>query len=378
MTFNDLGISSDLQKTLEAQNITSPTDIQAKACPVLLEGHSAWLTSATGSGKTLAYVLPPLSKVDPSSLDLQLAILAPTHELVAQIIEVIRKLSEGMPQKIRIQSLMGNSPVQRQKDKLKLKPHIVVGSLGRMLELIKEKKLKMHACRWIVIDEADRLLIEKSIPEVQNFVAAAPQDAQLVFVSASEQNNALATAKSFRPDLVHIEAEIQALDENIDHYYIKSEHRHKGDALRQLLHALKPEKALVFMHRNEDVDRLFAILDSKDLNLVALHGQCDKSDRQKALQQFRKGEVQVLLASDVAARGLDIKGVDCVINCDLPSQPHDYLHRVGRTGRAGERGISISIVAPNEMPIIKKYQQELSIELQRGNLAKGKFSLEEY
>ena len=373
MTFSNLGISDELIKILLDQGITEPTDIQEKACPCLLAGADAWLSSATGSGKTLAYVLPPLSKIDANGLHMQLAILAPTHELVAQIANVIRGLGEGLTKKIRVQTLVGNSPIERQKDKLKLKPHIVVGTLGRMLELVSAKKLKMDQCKTIVIDEADRLLIEKSALDVEAFIHSAPANCQIIFASASEQHDALITAKTMRPHLQYLMAALKPLDESIDHYYIRSEHRHKGDTVRQLLHALQAERAMVFMHRNEDVDRLFTILESKDLNVVSIHGQCDKLDRQKALNAFRKGQARVLISSDVAARGLDIKGVDCIVNLDLPSHAQDYLHRVGRTGRAGARGISISLVAPNEMSIIKSYQQEFNIKLLAASLTRGKF-----
>jgi superfamily II DNA/RNA helicase len=269
---------------------------------------------------------------------------------------------------------VGNSPVKRQKEKLKLKPHVVVGSLGRMLELMAVKKLKMHKCKTVVIDEADRMLLDKTIPDIEAFIAATPSENQVIFASASEQNDALATARHLRPNLEHVQATEKPLDESVDHYFIKSDHHRKDDTVRQLLNALNAGRIIVFLHKNEGVADLNAMLAHQEYKVVEIHGQCDKFERQKALTQFRKGTARVLIASDVAARGLDIKGVDAIINLDLPSQAQDYVHRVGRTGRAGATGISISLVANNEMPILKRYQKELGIELTLATLARGEFS----
>ena len=374
MTFEELGLAPHLVDVLAQQNITEPMDIQLRSYPILVERKDAWLSSATGSGKTLAYLLPALTQLDASSLDLQLVIMAPTHELVIQIADVVRDLCAKATPKVRVQALVGNSPVKRQKEKLKLKPHVVVGSLGRMLELMEVKKLKMNKCRTVVVDEADRMLLEKTIPDIETFISSMPSEGQVIFASASEQNDALATARRLRPTLEHVQAEVKPLDESVDHFFLRCDHHRKDDTVRQLLNALKAERIIVFLHRNEGVLDMNEMLSHQEFQVVGIHGQCDKFERQKALTQFRKGQARVLIASDVAARGLDIKGVDAIVNLDLPSQPQDYVHRVGRTGRAGATGISISLVAPNEMPILKRYKEELGIELAAATLARGQFN----
>ena len=216
----------------------------------------------------------------------------------------------------------------------------------------------------------------KTITDIETLISVIPNEGQVIFASASEQNDALATARRIRPDLVHVQAEAKPLDENVDHFFLRSDHHRKDDTVRQLLNALKAERIIVFLHRNDGVSELNEMLSHQEYKVVEIHGQCDKFERQKALTQFRKGKARVLIASDVAARGLDIKGVDVIVNLDLPSQSQDYVHRVGRTGRAGASGISISLVAPNEMPILKRYKKELGIELAGATLARGHFTPE--
>ena len=372
-TFNSLGVAEALIKALERQGITEPAGIQSMAYPILNGKQDAWLSSSTGSGKTLAYLLPLINHVDLNSMDIQLAILAPTQELAVQIHDTIRLLYSDITPAPRTQLLIGNASKQRQKEKLKKKPHIVVGSCGRMLELSRDKKLKMHKCGCIVIDEADCMLGIDSIGRLEQLLRLTPNERQLVFASATDKGHAFELAQEMGSDVQWLKGVDDRADAKIEHFYIQETHRHKTDALRKLLNAIEPDKAIVFLHRNETAELVQVKLENRDRDLVVIHGELSKFERKKALDDFRNGKIKVLVSSDVSARGLDIKGVTHIINLDAPSRSEDYIHRAGRTGRMGATGITISIVAPNELNLIHRYEADLGIEITFAAVREGKF-----
>ncbi|WOO39665.1 DEAD/DEAH box helicase [Rubellicoccus peritrichatus] len=373
-TFSTLGISDEIVTALAQQKITTPLDIQSKAYPVISGKQDAWLRSPTGSGKTLAYLLPLLRNIDTTTTDLQVAILAPTQELAVQIHECIRLLSCDGTSALRSQLLIGSASSQRQKEKLKKKPHIVVGSCGRMLELNRAGKLKLHKCNAIAIDEADNMLAEDSVEAVEKFIKATPSSRQLVFISATEKGDAFRVAQTLGKNVQWIESENnQTSPTTIEHFYIESSFRHKADTLRKLLNAVQPDRAIVFLHRNATAELVGEKLSHKELKLMVLHGGMSKFERQKALGDFRKGKIKVLVSSDVSARGLDVKDVTHIINLDLPSDSGDYLHRVGRTGRMGATGAGISIATYDEMRLIDRYERDLGITIHHATLRNGQF-----
>lgn len=368
-TFKSLGLSESRIEALARQNITTPADIQAQAYPVLSNQQDAWLSAPTGSGKTLAYLLPLLERIDASTKDLQLAVISPTQELAVQIHECIRLLEKDNDPAIRSQLLIGNASVIRQKEKLKKKPHVVVGTTGRMIELSIQRKLKLHRCHMIVIDEADNMLADDSIEDVEAFLKMTPRDQrQLVFTSATEKGNAFQTAQSIGKDVQWLKAKAQPTVPTIEHSYIEAPYHNKARALHQFLKTARPERAIAFVHRNESAEELGADLERRHLHIAVLHAGLSKFERQTALEQFRSGEITVLIASDVAARGLDIKGVTHIINVDLPSDSGDYLHRVGRTGRMGESGHAISLASDDEMKLIRRYERDLKISVREVKL----------
>ena len=361
-TFKSLGLSDSRIEALASQNITTPADIQVQAYPTLSNQQDAWLSAPTGSGKTLAYLLPLLERIDASSKDLQLAVLSPTQELAVQIHECIRLLEKDNEPAIRCQLLIGNASVVRQKEKLKKKPHVVVGTVGRMLELNIQRKLKLHRCHMIVIDEADNMLADDSIEDVEAFLKMTPRDQrQVVFTSATEKGNAFNTAQSIGKDVQWHQAKAQQVVPTIEHGYIEAPYHNKARALHHFIKTARPERAIAFVHRNENAEELGADLERRHLHVNVLHAGLSKFERQTALEQFRSGEIKVLIASDVAARGLDIKGVTHIINVDLPSDSGDYLHRVGRTARMGESGHAISLASEDEMKLIRRYERDLKI-----------------
>jgi superfamily II DNA/RNA helicase len=359
-----MGLPETLTSELARLSIREPSDIQAQAYPTLIEGRDAWLSAPTGSGKTLAYLLPLLVKLDVSTADLQVVVLAPTQELAVQIHDCIRQLDATENLAIRSQLLIGNASTKRQKEKLKKKPHIVVGSCGRMLELGRSGKLKLHKCRAVCIDEADNLLAEDRIEDLEAFLKMKPRDRQLVFASATEKGDTFRIAESIGQDVQWIKGQAVKSDAKVEHFYIEANYHRKVDTLGKLLQTMRPERALIFTHRNITAEEVGDGLEKYDLPLAVLHGSMNKFERQMALKHFRKGTASVLIASDVAARGLDIKGLTHIINFDLPTRSEDYLHRAGRMGRMGAAGVAISIATEEVVKLIQRYERDLDIVVQ--------------
>jgi ATP-dependent RNA helicase DeaD len=373
MTFSDLGIKPELVKALTKINILSPMAVQTKAIPKLLLGNiDAYIGSETGSGKTLAYLLPILNKIETSGNALQIVIVAPTHELVLQIHQQIVDLSQFSGLGFRSLALIGSVSVNRQKEKLKKKPHIVVGSPGRLIELIKIKKLKIHQTEVLVIDEMDRLLDGAMAESVEVLLHALPRDIHQIFVSAAISKKTLEKAKEMAPDVEKISAFQNLVSSDITHLYFEVEDRKKSDLLRKIIHATGSKKVIVFTHLIDSAEVLTKKLKHHHIEAVEFHRECSKKERQLALSSFKSGKAQVLVSSDASARGLDIEGVTHVINLDPPSQGFAYVHRVGRTGRAGANGTAITLIAKNEMRLIKLYQKSLKIKINQANLKGGK------
>jgi ATP-dependent RNA helicase DeaD len=371
MTFAKLQLPPELVSALTVQEISDPTPIQVAAVPVLLAGKDAYLHAETGTGKTLAYLLPLFCRLDAGVPATQLVIVAPTHELAIQIQRQCCDLAQNAGWAIRSLLLIGGTSTERQIDKLKKKPHLVVGTPGRIGELIAKGKLKTAHIRSIVIDEADRLMGEESEPAVRAIIKAAPPGRQLVFASATLERESTAAIQEVAPDLVFLKAGTAAVNENIEHFYVVCEERDKPDELRKLLHALQPVRALVFVHRNDVAERIAGKLAHHHIPAADLNAANDKRLRKQALDGFRSGEIRVLIASDIAARGLDIKGVTHIVNLDVPTLSKAYLHRVGRTGRAGEKGVAVSLVTDIEARVIPRYQSELGIVMQRVRMREG-------
>ena len=375
--FSDLGIAPALESALAADGITEPTAIQVEAIPALLAGKNAYLSSETGTGKTLAYLLPLFAQIDPGQRTLQVIIVVPTHELAMQIFAVGRDLAQQAGLHIRVQALIGGVSTKRQLEKLKSKPHIIVGTPGRISELIKIRKIKPHTVKSIIIDEVDRLLVGESLTEIRGIIKATLRERRLVFVSATQRAETSQEVAVLAPDLVQIRAGADQVNAAIEHFYIECEERDKPEVLRKLLRALRPERAIVFMHRNANAEVLAAKLAHHQIAAVDLHGAHDNARRKKAIDDFRQADAKVLIASDIAARGLDIRGVSHVFNFDIPTQSKDYLHRVGRTSRAGSAGCAVSLMTAQELRLVKRYRSELDIALRVGHLSGGVFNVED-
>ena len=371
--FEALGIGTALCQGLYKQGIEMPTPIQQETIPLILKGGDVVGQSATGTGKTLAYLLPLLQKIDSGRRENQAIILAPTHELAIQIQRQIEEITKNAALAVTSAPLIGNANLARQIDKLKEKPHILVGSAGRILELIKKKKIASQAVRTIVLDEADRLLDEQNLDSVQAVIKTTLRDRQLLLFSATVSPAVLAKAEAFlrEPSIIRAVTE-ERVPQNIEHFYFVSEPRDKIEMLRKLIFHLQIRQALVFINKNDKLEETVEKLNYHGLPAAGLHGGSGKYDRKTAIEDFRRGKVKLLVASDLAARGLDIQGLTHVFNLDFPEDEKVYLHRAGRTGRAGKDGTTISLVTDKQALLLEEYAKKLKIGISAKTLSKGK------
>lgn len=370
-TWNDLGINGPLSDKLAANGIMEPTAIQAEAMPILLEGHDVSARSQTGTGKTLAYLLPMLQQMNASSGSLQGVILAPTQELAMQIVRVAEIYAE--PLNLRVQQLIGGAALKRQVEKLKLRPQLAIGTPGRIHELLKLRKLKLHDVKFVIIDEADQVFELGSTREVETILHSMNKERQIAFFSATYPDQMARFEGRWMTDPVRIQIAPQhRVSETIDNYYLVSDKRDKTDTARRIIRLLNPKSALLFLNTTDNISNWESKLSYEGFTVEALYGDADKQRRAATLARFRDGRCQLLLATDVAARGLDIEGLPLVINLDPPIDADHYVHRAGRTGRMGRSGTVVSIVTPQEHFIMDKFRKQLGISFPEKAMFKGK------
>ena len=329
------------------------TPIQMQMIPELLNGKDVVAESPTGTGKTLAYVLPLLQQVDGKKMQTQALVMAPSQELSMQIVNVIREWVEGTD--ITVTQLIGGANMQRQIERLKKKPTIVVGTPGRLVELVKAKKLKMHDIRYIVLDEGDQLLSRDYRVIVKDLIEASNQERQVAVVSATITDEIELVAKKLLDDPVrlHVSVDEMQLSGEVIHSFVKTEARDKTDLLRGLSH-LPSIRALAFMNNVDQLRMKELKLQYNEAPVAVLYSSLSKFERQQTLESFRKGDIRILIATDLAARGLDIQGLTHVIHVDVPHTIEQYLHRSGRTGRAGEDGEVLTLLSYPEERTYKK------------------------
>ncbi|WP_454193801.1 DEAD/DEAH box helicase [Paenibacillus sp. Marseille-Q7038] len=361
-SFDSLGLHPDLIQLLSDKGITEPSPVQEQTIPVIREGKDVLARSQTGTGKTLAYLLPLFETVDTNVKGTQKVILAPTQELAMQIVREAEMY--GAYKGIKTLGLIGGAAIKRQIEKLKEHPEIVVGTPGRVRELIEVRKLKMHQVKTIVIDEADQVFQLGGVGDVNHILRSALRDRQLVFVSATVDEGTRRLAEREMKDLVTIGIDPEQMTAaGLTHLYFVAGEREKIDMLRRVVRHFDPTKALVFANNAETISEVEAKMNYMGISAAALYGDADKMTRTRVLSAFRDGQIKLLIASDVAARGLDIQDLPLVINFDPAFDSDHYVHRAGRTGRMGKTGTVVSIVGEKETFIMRKFARELGIEL---------------
>lgn len=323
-----------------------PTEIQQKLIPIVLKGESAIGQSQTGTGKTHAYILPIIQSIDPTKKEVQAVITAPTRELASQIYEEILKITEKTTgdEEITSRLFIGGTDKQRTIDKLKAQPHIVVGTPGRINDLVKDLALFVHKSTMLVVDEADLMLDMGFIEDIDQIASRMPEKLQMLVFSATIPEKLKPFLKKYleNPKYIQVEPK-QATAENISHYLLPSRHRNKKEIVYEVLSTYNPYLAIVFTNTKKMADEVADSLLQHGMKVGRIHGNLTPRERKKMMKQVRDLEFQYIVATDLAARGIDIEGVSHVINYELPSDLDFYIHRVGRTARAGSSGIALTI-----------------------------------
>ena len=362
-----LQFSDEIQEKLKSLNITTPTSVQQNVIPTILENKNVIFQSETGTGKTFTYLLPIIKRIYETSTNegIKAIICAPTFELASQIKQATMSITS-----LKTALFIGGAPIKRQIESLKEKPQIIVGTTARLLELIKLKKIKTNNLFTIVFDESDRLIKKETIEDVYDLLKVIPQTTQIIACSATIDEK---TKKVFTGEVILMPQE-DVLKKNITHWAIYAEQRNKIDTLRKVILAEKPEKALIFTSRADQVENIYSKLTYKNIDCVALHAKADKQKRKSAIDKFKSGKIKYLITSDLAARGLDIPGISHVIQMDLPSDNDFFVHRAGRTARAGKKGINLVIGDEYEMNKYALLEKKLGIIVYPKEIYNGKIT----
>lgn len=372
MKFQKLVKDTDLVSALLKQRIDTPTPVQADSYAHILNNKNIIARSETGSGKTLAYLVPLFERINPQERALYSIILVPTHELAIQIHKQIELLAANSGKSVRSVVLIGNGNINRQIEQLKSKPHIIVGTSGRILELIKKKKISAHTVKTLIIDEADKMLDKNNLQPLMDVRKCLYRDIQILMYSASFNKKSMETASQIAADAVILKYnEKETIPSSITHMYVITTRREKIETLRSICNAIKPDKCMIFTNTQYDTNEAYQKLLHHHYKVENLSGEQNKLERRNAMERFRSGKSDYLISTDIASRGLHIDNVDAVINVNVPSEPKDYLHRCGRCGRNNQKGICISIVTENELEHIKAYQKAFAINILKKKLYKG-------
>jgi ATP-independent RNA helicase DbpA len=348
--FAALPLSAPLQAALAERGFKELTEIQAQSLPLLLAGRDLVGQSKTGSGKTVAFALPLLEKVELATRELQGLVLCPTRELSAQVARELRKLG-SQKQGLVVVVLSGGEPVREQTRALERGAHLAVGTPGRVLDHLGRRTLRVHRVGTVVLDEADRMLDMGFLPDIERLLKALPSGRQTVFFSATFPASIRELSEKHQrdPAWVGVDAGAQELPD-IAQLVLRGEASKKLELLRWALANHPEESTLVFANTKLAVAELEQSLLAGGVSVAALHGDLEQRDRERVMAKFRNGSTRVLLATDVAARGIDLDSLGLVVNFDLPSQPELYVHRIGRTGRAGRSGLALSLCTPRDEP----------------------------
>ena len=369
MPFAEIGVSEALCTLLKKQGISVPTPVQEHAVPPMRAGRDVIAQAQTGTGKTLAFLLPVLEKIKPQGAVVQALVVAPTRELAIQIARVAEPLAALLG--IGTVLVYGGADIERQKEKLRRHPQLIIGTPGRLLDHVRRGTLALGSVNKIVLDEADEMLKMGFIEDVEALLAKTAQDYQLALFSATMPARIVQLTKTFMttPARIHIEGERTTL-ENIEQIVLSVSEGTKIDRLCASINEEAPYLAMVFCATKERTRALMMELAQRGYLVDALSGDLTQTQRAFVLRQFRAAKLQILCATDIAARGLDIEGVTHVYNYDLPPTVTDYIHRIGRTGRAGAKGRAITLVAAHQHEKLRKMEAALKERLRRAAVKK--------
>jgi ATP-independent RNA helicase DbpA len=346
-TFASLALAPPLARAIEVLGFMQMTPVQEHALPSLLAGKDVIAQARTGSGKTVAFGLALLARIDVDLDRVQILVLCPTRELADQVSNEVRRLARFIPN-LRVLTLCGGVPVRSQTPSLQTAPHVIVGTPGRILDHLGRATLELSALRVLVLDEADRMLDMGFLEAILEVVDQAPKVRQTLLFSATYPDEIRSLSRRLQRSPVEVTVDNVVSAADIEELFFEVESGSRSDALAALLLHYQPESALVFCHTRNDVRDVAAELARRGFSVLALHGELTQRERDEALLRFANKSCTVLVATDVAARGLDIKGLAAVVSWELSTDPHIHLHRIGRTGRAGQKGLALALCSPRE------------------------------
>ncbi|MBD3586326.1 ATP-dependent RNA helicase DbpA [Salinimonas sp. HHU 13199] len=355
--FSDLSLNAQISEALTSAGFTTMTQVQADTLPDSLSGKDVLVQASTGSGKTIAFAVAGLNKVDPTDYATQLLVICPTRELAEQVSQQIRLVGRQMPN-LKVLTLCGGVAMGPQIQSLKHGASVVVATPGRLVEHVSKRRLALGAVKVRVLDEADRMLDMGFAEDIDLLFSLTPQHAQTLFFSATYTAAIEKQAQQYLDDPVtHRQAEEDVQRPDINELVYRVEDKHRLNALKGVLSEAQPQKAIVFCNTRVQVSSVYEALAQEGFAVKQLQGDLTQQQRNEVLMQFASDSLQVLIATDVAARGLDIKGVDCVINYTVSEDPEVHIHRIGRTGRAGEKGQAFTLCSEAEEPALGRIEQ---------------------
>jgi ATP-dependent RNA helicase DeaD len=355
-TFSDIGLEGDVLETLNELGYETPTEIQARSIPLLLEGQNLLGIAQTGTGKTAAFTLPLLQNLDPNGRDLNILVLAPTRELGQQVAESFEKYAAHR-KSFKVACLYGGQDVRIQLTALKKKPQVVVATPGRLIDLLDKKKLNLDSLSSVVLDEADEMLRMGFEEDVKNILSRTQEGVQMALFSATMPNGIRNVAETYLngAEEVRIRQEVKTVD-NIQQRYLLVGRRHKMSALERIIEGEEADAGIIFVKTRQQTLEVAEHLKKSDYRVAALNGDLMQNMRENIIRQLKQGVLDWIVATDVAARGLDVTRITHVVNYDIPFDHEAYVHRIGRTGRAGRSGTAILMISRNEMRSLQKLE----------------------
>ncbi len=371
MKFNELNVSDKLKEALADQGFEEMTKIQERAIPILLEGRDLIGKSQTGTGKTFAFAIPAAEKINPEIHAPQILVLLPTRELALQVAQEFQKILRHEPD-IRVVSVFGGSPMDQQIRALKKGAQIVVGTPGRVMDMIRRKVFRLPDLKMVVLDEADEMLNMGFREDIEWILEAIDHELQIVLFSATMPSPILRIAKNYQksPEMVEIEAR-NLVAPGISQKYFNIADRNKFEALSRLIDVYKPKRSLIFCNTKALVDELTGKLQRKGYPVDRIHGDMPQAARLKVLKRFQDGDLKILVATDVAARGIDVNDVDIVFNYDVPDNEEYYVHRIGRTGRAGKTGLALTLARMRDQQRLRRITDYTKKSIERDLIPTG-------
>jgi ATP-dependent RNA helicase DeaD len=361
-SFSDLGLAPDLLDAIHDVGYESPSPIQEQAIPLLLEGLDVIGQAQTGSGKTAAFGLPMIQYVDPSDAEVQGLVLTPTRELCIQVTQALRTYASRKG--VDVVAVFGGAPIRGQQAQLRAGGHIVVGTVGRVKDLISRHSLMLTACRFVVLDEADEMLDLGFLEDVERILSLTPSSRQTALFSATmpPEIRRLADQYLYDPEIVKVQAATLTVD-TVEQFAVEVKSREKADELVKVLASERPDQAIIFVRTKIRCDQLYRTLRDRGMGVKALHGDMSQGSRDGVMISFKDGRLPLLVATDVASRGLDISGVSHVINFDVPTSPDVYVHRIGRTGRVGRSGRAITFYESRQKREVAAIEKHAGVTL---------------